>query len=71
MPKVICIHCGTDCKTKANLLAHLEDIHRGSTNRVARTCISCPPPNNVFVDLEEHFIQLHGMERREKGRTRG
>ncbi len=66
--KAKCVHCGYGAKDGEDLDDHLESAHRGSLNRRARTCIACPPPNNVFADLERHFSQVHGLERSEGAR---
>jgi len=58
-----CIHCGrSNFPTKALLDEHLRVLHKGSPNKPARTCISCPPPDNVFVELEQHFIDKHRVK---------
>ena len=57
-----CVHCQRRYDSKPTLEAHLATVHKGSANAPCRTCISCPPPNNTFVNLERHFVDAHGLK---------
>jgi len=54
-----CFHCSQGFKTAVGLEEHLVVVHKGSTNKPARCCISC---GEVTAELEEHVHTAHGIK---------
>lgn len=53
-----CVHCHTTFPTSDELDGHLESVHKGSANKVARCCISC---GKVTSELDKHVQEAHGL----------